>query len=653
MRYQCEPRITIPAMKLIFSIITLIISSVSVFALDIEKNTQELASQDYELRQDALDRLASAVAQASDPDADQDNRKALEKSILTRVLDSDLPEETRIYYTRALTKVASEESIEALLELIAKDKAPDLVIENAFACLSQAPGEAVTAQLVEAFIEAPESQADYFWSTLATRRDSSANSKILQALQSGKIELNDSALLSISIIGDTKMSAYLFNQWSEAESAQKDAIAKALLTIGQANAKQLGSLVDEHASSVILAAAFSQWFYKAEAQAIDKLWDKMDQTPETAPILVSAATKAGSVQVWKSLYSKSSELPEQALMTLIRATAEFQQPGFELEVIELLNSDSVAIQIEATRCLGYIGTGKSSEALMQQMTSKNEALQDATFTALGMLHDYGLDARILEQVEAMDASTIGALQVLAVRNSPGSLKLLNSYVGKDLEKGIQSELLDALVKIGDETTCKLLALDIIGLKETENLKSIQVALKRLTLRLERSEYLWETCFLPALTLAPDDATKARMLVILDAISTPAALQYCVGMKNSSSDVLQKAASQALIRWRSVDICDYWLEIVNDEDNSEKDRKQAAGYVFRNIAADYMKESDNDRAVKAAELFIQTTDSEIREGLITSVKKLGKWPSRRFKRNLQTYLEMSDYRDTIFEMAEED
>lgn len=639
-------------MKHIFIFFTLFMAALPAgFALDIGQTTADLASSDYELRQEAIDRLASAVAQASRPSADPTARKELETSILSSVMDASLPELTRVEYARALPKVASLASADSLLKLVSLPETSTLVAENAFACLAQIPENGVTDQVIQALFKAPSGQIAAYWSILATRADASANTPLIQQFKKGKLELDDAALLSIATFGNSEMADYLFSEWKNAKTEHKDAIARTLLDLGLTDKKQLESLVMQ-ASPTLLAPAFKGWIARDETRALETLWQLIAQSPELAPLLIKVAIENGSDVTWQALYSHVSDLPVDAGITLLHSTGEHHKTEFEDQVLTMANSQEHVVKMAAIQCLGSIGASASAPLLMELLGSKDEQIQQITFDALARLNEPTLDARMLETVSAMDPTASLAIQVLAIRNSPGSLALIDGLINKNLDREVEKSMLEALVSIGNADTCKRLILHILSRNSDADAKPYQLALKRLALRLERPDYLWENCFRPALSLTTDASTQARIVVILDAISNAPALQYCIELTTSDSKALQAASAQALMRWRSVDICDFWRKTLENRSSIQKDRTQAMDAILRCIASDNMIEDDNNRARKAAILFAEIDEPTLRKGLITSVRKLGSWPSQIFARSLEPYFNMADYRSAIEEILAE-
>jgi len=628
----------------------LLVCPIALHALDTEHITKGLTSEDYDLRQETLNQLNSEAAQASKPGAAADIRKAMETALLEQVSNIDLDDETRVYYLRALQKVISEDGLLTLFKLIEDSANSDWIIEECFACMSKLQTPEGLELILTAMQDATDEQIDNYWSVLARLRNPQSNSTLLKLLKKDKLELTDTALLSLSKYADKEMVEYLYDEWKDADDDNEDSrelIAQAILVTEQAGAKQLNKLLNSSLPSNLVTSAFKQLMRIDSEDALDFLSTMISEFPDQSTPLIRATADVGTDSVWATLLKMADKLSPANLAALLAAAEEHSRTEFEALAIQQLDAEELTLQIAAIDCLRVIGTESSSDALLQKLKSKEKDIVEATTLALTELNDANLDATMLAMVEAMTPSAADAITVLAIRNSPGSLELLNDIVLTETPEEITKPLLDALVDIGDVSTCKRLMTLILNADSSSNARPYQLALKRLTVRLEQPENLWSECYQPALKLAFSDELISRIVVILDAVPTDDVLDYCIALKEGDSELLSESAMQPLVRWQTLDVCDYWMQTyLQKDDVSEAEQKRAIGYITSTLGADSTRTGAEERAAKGVELFTKTENRQLREAIIKTFAKLDEWPRSSFKRRIEPFLSIADYKDKI-------
>jgi len=637
-------------MKTLYSFLFLLTASFWGWSLDLNPIANDFESDDYAVRQDALNQLASIVAKASHPEADRDQRGQLELALIEKSLQENLPVQSRIYFIRSLAKVASGTTTESLIRLLQQLGYEGIVASEAVETLAQSTDGSVTASIVEAMKSAPEQAMGMFWNLLATRRDSTASALLIKAFEAGKLALSNEAIVAIANFGDQDMSRFLFSCLTGSPSEKRDLIIRTIIKMGQASPDQLMALAKELPPSVLWVSVVEQLLEKDRQHGVDTLWSLISLEPSLSKVLVGVAARINDPFIWDSLMNHRGTLNDEACATLYQMAAESGRREYEPFILADLDTMNPSVKIAAYQCLGIIGSEASTPVLMEQMNSSDEKVKAVVLSALAVLRDPGLDVRLLEQVRKADTGTPDAIQLLAVRNSPGALDELNHMLAKPLDPATTKAVLSALEEIGDVTTCKLLLLECLNTSDKTRLRAVQTTLKRLSMRIELPDLLWQTCYHPAILLAPTPEIEARIAVILDGISTPEAQAYCIKNTESDSPELRTAANQALMRWRSVEVCDYWIRIVADKNANESQKKQALDAIIRTIGASYTLEGDYEKGKKAADLFFKSNHPELRSALIDAVIKLGVWPARGFKQSLEPYLDAGDYLSRILEMG---
>lgn len=625
----------------------LLVSPIALHALDTEQITKGLTSEDYDLRQETLNQLNSEAAQASKPGAAADIRKAMETALLEQVSNIDLDDETRVYYLRALQKVISEDGLLTLFKLIEDPQNSDWVIEECFACMSKIQTPEGLELILAAMQEAKEEQIDNYWSVLARLRNPQSNSTLLKLLKKDTLELTDTALLSLSKYADEEMVEYFYDEWKDADDDSRDLIAQSILVTEQASAKQLNKLLNSSLPSNLVTSAFKQLMRIDSEDALEFLSTMISEFPDQSTPLIRATADVGTDSVWATLLQMAETLSPANLAALLAAAEEHSRAEFEALAMQQLDAKELTLQIAAIDCLRVIGTESSSDALLQKLKSKEKDIVEATTLALTELNDANLDATMLDMVKKMTPSAADAITVLAIRNSPGSLELLNDIVLTETPEEITKPLLDALVDIGDVSTCKRLMTLVLNADSSSNARPYQLALKRLTVRLEQPENLWSECYQPALKLAFSDELINRIVVILDAVPTDEVLEYCIALRNGDSEMLSKSAMQPLIRWQTLDVCDYWMQTyLQKDDVSEAEQKRAIGYITSTLGADSTRAGAEERGAKGVELFTKTENEQLRDAIINTFAKIDEWPRKSFTWQIEPFLSVADYKDKI-------
>ncbi|MDI1251205.1 MAG: hypothetical protein PSV13_20250, partial [Lacunisphaera sp.] len=173
-------------------------------------------------------------------------------------------------------------------------------------------------------------------------------------------------------------------------------------------------------------------------------------------------------------------------------------------------------------------------------------------------------------------------------------------------------------RLGNLESVQLLVARLRSEKDPAVVRSIQISLKRVAIRLEQSDRIWKEAILPALSQPAGGELEARILPLLDAVASPEALAFCIERVRGNDPVLARAAEQALIRWRSLEVCVYWLSVLNDQARSDADREQAVRCIDLTLRSDIHSDSQKVVAEKAADLFLVTENKALRPKLLSVV-----------------------------------
>jgi hypothetical protein len=606
---------------------------------------QAMHADDYAARLAAINALESRIAHASAPAADAAQRAALERELLAAVADPVIPELSRAYVLRLLPPIASQASVQPMLQMVMDPKTSRLLGNDAAGLLAAMGNLVDPDTLVKSLVAASDSSRALLWSAVALRADPRLAPPLVKALQSKQLPLNELGIQALGDMGGREVVAYLMTEWKQAGDAQRTMLARAIVHTGAATAEELQALCLGSKAPEIRVAALRQWATQKETAALDFLQAQVDAAAVDSNALIAGQLASGGKASWDWVAKKGAALPEGLLITILQSIREQQRKDMEPWVLARLEGAAEAVEVAAVRCLAVIGGGQSSDALSARIQSRSKKVAAEALNALAVLKDSALDGRLQAALgDPQNANYVTALELISLRNGPGSSEFLNRLFS---QRSLRAEELAAglrgMERIGNIDSVKLLLARLRTEKDAAVVRAIQISLKRLVIRLEQAELVWQQAFLPALTQPANAELQMLVLPIMDAVASPAALAFCVERVKGADAALAGAAEQALIRWRGVEVCDYWLSVVNDPGKSAADRDQAIRLIDLTLRADVHSENPSVVAEKTAALFLGTENKELRDKLIAVIGGLSnRWKSDFHKavtadaKNLQAY-----------------
>ncbi|MDI1249929.1 MAG: hypothetical protein PSV13_13785, partial [Lacunisphaera sp.] len=202
-------------------------------------------------------------------------------------------------------------------------------------------------------------------------------------------------------------------------------------------------------------------------------------------------------------------------------------------------------------------------------------------------------------------------------------------------------------RLGNLESVQLLVARLRSEKDPAVVRSIQISFKRVAIRLEQPDRIWKEAILPALSLPAAGELEARLLPLLDAVASPETLARCIERVRGNDAVLARAAEQALIRWRSLEVCTYWLSVLNDQARADADRDQAVRCIDLALRSDIHSDSPKLVAEKAAELFLASENKALRAKLLAVVGGLPNRMKSSFYNAVSPQLgSLPDYREQL-------
>lgn len=229
---------------------------------------QALRSNDYAARFAALNALESIIARASAPDADAAHRAALERELLGHVASAALSDLSRAHLIRLLPPIASEASLQQMLQLVLDVKTSRMLGNDATGLIAvlveSAPPETLTKSLLVASAPARE----LLWTAISLRADARLAKPLVKLLRQKKLPLDDLAIQTLGAMGGRDVASYLMSQWKPADGSRRAILAKAILHTGVASASELKELCQQSEGAEIRVAALRQWALKNERASL-------------------------------------------------------------------------------------------------------------------------------------------------------------------------------------------------------------------------------------------------------------------------------------------------------------------------------------------------------------------------------------------------
>jgi hypothetical protein len=269
--------------------------------------------------------------------------------------------------------------------------------------------------------------------------------------------------------------------------------------------------------------------------------------------------------------------------------------------------------------------------------------------ALAVLQDGSLDQRLKSAIsDPRSPEYLTALELISRRNSQGSVALYNALFAQRTPTGAElTAWLRGLERLGNIESVKLLVARLRTEQDPAVVRSVQVAIKRVVMRLQEPERIWREAFLPFLSPPADVEVQSRLLTLLDAIGSSEALAHCIERLKGDDAVLARSAEQALIRWRDIEVCDYWLTVLNDPAKPEAAREQAVRYIDLTLRSDAQSDTPKLVSEKAAKLFLATENKALRDKLLLLVGGLpNRWKTAFHKEVSVHYETLPDYREQV-------
>jgi hypothetical protein len=617
---------------------------------------QALQAVDPAARHAALIALESRIAQASAPTADAAQRAALERELLGYVASAGLPDLSRAYLIRLLPPVASDASMQLMLKMVTDASTSRMLGNDAASLIAILAEGAPPDSLLKNLLAAPAPARELLWAAVALRADARLAKPLVQSLRRKKLLLDDLAIQTLGAMGGRDAAAYLFAEWKGAAGPRRTALGRAIVHTGAAKAAELKELCRTGEAAEIRVAALRQWARLNEKAALAFLQSQLEAGAADSTALIAVQVASGGSATWKWITQQTSPLSEAALVTVLQRIREQQRKELEPWVLQRLAGAGEPVELAAIRCLEVVGGGQSTEALLARIQSGPSKVSTAAMNTLAVLQDSALDTRLKGVISDPEHPLyLAAYELIARRNSPGSTVYFNQLfagrtpVGKELTAGLRG-----MERLGNVESVKLLLARLQAEQDPATVRAIQISIKRVVIRLDQPDRIWGEAFSPALKPPVGGEWEARVLPLLDAVASKEALDFCIERVKGPDATLAAAAEQALIRWRNLEVCDYWLAVINDPAKSNDARDQAVRFIDLTLRSDVQKDIPRQVLAKAAKLFLATENQALRDKLLSLIGAMEKRWKAAFHKELSPHLEnLPRYREQIEALIKKD
>lgn len=553
---------------------SLIILSKAVSAQNLSELVTLLDSGGMNQRTEARNSIQQLLTNSTAPTADLNARIVLEQEAL-QLLQSDLSHPAQAWLLRMLELTGSEASIPVIASYL---NSPDTELRDcARRALVANPAPEANAVLYQAMLRSSDAEKRAYINGFAFRGDARAAKAIVPLLKSDDADTVVQAANALALLGESSVYSELNLARTNAPDGSRAAIELAMLATG-ADASTCKSLISSAANVGVAEAAFVALISKDTTEAVSVLQAAVDEAPSplrSAMLGTAMTTPALQVILLKNLGSRT---PEDQLI-ILSGILEQKITSAETSVIALLSSEDLAVRKQAIFTLGVIGGSASFSTLYALFL--NEFEKDVS-NALAMLDLATIDNELFKIVEkSPDHKQLSsATQLLAMRNAEGATELLNRMIAPANSDDLRVECMKALEVLGTVETCQAMAQFIVSGDSVK--RPAQKSLKRLCLNYGDPDHLWNSVFVPALNTAANDAIRADLLVIADAVAGDDFLAYIQKKILDTESSLRPTVLKTLQRWPNMEASEVWLELISMPNVSASDIKAAQSGLGRMV-----------------------------------------------------------------------
>ena len=559
---------------LLSAVCSLIALLMSASAQNLSELVAQLDSDQMNQRTEARNSIQQRLSDSTAPTADANTRMVLEEEAL-QILQSDLSHPAQVWLLRMLELTGSEASVPVIASYLSN---PDAELRDcARRALVANTAPQATAVLHQAMLRSSDKEKRAYIDGFAFRGDERAAKVIVPLLKSDDADTVVQAANALVILNEPSVHSELKVAHTNAPEGSRAAIELAMLATG-ADASTCKTLILSAANVGVAEAAFIALLKKDTTEAVAVLQAAVDEAPSPLRNAMFATAMTEPALQAILVDGLTSRTPEDQLI-ILSGIAEQEIASAEASVIALLSSADKAVRKQAIFTLGVIG-GKASFSPLYALFL-NESDADAS-KALAKLDLATIDKELFETVEESSdlKQRSAAMQLLALRNAEGAADLFNRTIAPGNPDDLRVECMKALEVLGTVESCQAMAQFIVSGDPVK--RPAQKSLKRLCLNYGDPDLLWDSVFVPALKVAANDAVRADLLVIADAVAGDHLLAYIQQEITDPGSSLRPVLLNTLQRWPHMEASEVWLELISTPNVSASDIKAAQSGLGRMV-----------------------------------------------------------------------
>ena len=559
---------------LLSAVCSLIALSMTASAQNLSELVAQLDSDQMNQRTEARNGIQQQLTDSTAPTADANARSALEEEAL-QILQSDPSHPAQVWLLRMLELTGSEVSVPVIASYL--NSSDGQLRDCARRALVANTAPQATAVLYQAMLRSSDKEKRAYIDGFVFRGDGRAAKAIVPLLKSDDAATVVQAANALMVLGDDSVAPALKAAHASAPEGSRAAIELVMLATG-ADANTCKALISSAANVGVAEAAFIALLRKDTAEAVAVLQAVVDEAP--SPLRTAMLGSAMTEPALQAILVDGLTLrtPEDQLI-ILSGIAEQEITSAEASAIALLSSANQGVRKQAIFTLGAIGGEASFSPLYALFL--NESDEDAS-KALAKLDLAAIDKELFETVEESNdlKQRSAAMQLLALRNAEGAADLFNRTIAPGNPDDLRVECMKALEVLGTVESCQAMAQFIVSGDSVK--RSAQKSLKRLCLNYGDPDLLWDSVFVPALKVAANDAVRADLLVIADAVAGDHLLAFIQQQIADTGSSLRPVVLNTLQRWPHMEASEVWLELISMPNVSASDIKAAQSGLGRMV-----------------------------------------------------------------------
>ncbi|MEM9160505.1 MAG: HEAT repeat domain-containing protein, partial [Verrucomicrobiota bacterium] len=529
-----------------------------------------LRGDDFAARYDARMQLQDHVSVASEPGKDA-LAAAVELQLLELLADADLPVSGRLWLLRQLNSIGGEASVDALAELLRDDL--DELADAARMALEMNASARSTSMLIAAVGDPMVKDQVGVIDSLGQKGNEAAIEVLSGQFSAADQSIARASMAAVSEIGGSGAENALAAQLPKATPQLREDLEIALVAVSEDWA-QCELLAREGSNDGIKLAALQKCIEmnpRKSAAIVRDLLASGDLPVKEAVVRAALLSKKAVVAKAAVLGLGEMDLAEQSALAGALASAKKSSKSEKL-VLSLLDTDSETLKLQAVEALGSIGSAASMDSLMEAIDSKSREMREAATYALGKVKDSKIDRELIALAKKAELEErLNAIAVLAYRNSPGAIALLNEFAANETVTDIREASLETLENIGDASSFQVL-IDLI-LEEGEKgglRRDAQKAIKRMSLRIGDPAAAW-AAFERGFEAAKEDSEAYEaLLAVVDSAPTQEAIAFLKEAWVKGDAATRKTVLRVLSVWRNWDGGALLLDLAKSESSSDED-----------------------------------------------------------------------------------